>query len=63
MSVHIFQDAPGEWEVWTDCEPGTEKDGRCLASGKTAKQALLAARNEIMIDVAELQILIAQGTS
>jgi hypothetical protein len=54
MSIHIYKEH-GEFEVWTDCEASSEKDGRCLASGSTRQLAMMAAMKELEDDLRELR--------
>ncbi len=53
--IDIFNDEEG-WQVWTDTEV-SEKDGRCLGTGRTLPEALEEARKELEHDMNQLACL------
>ena len=48
--IHIIEDEPDGFEVWTDTEI-RKFDGRCLASGRTLKSALARAFKASLSDL------------
>ena len=49
--ISVLQDPrDGEWQVWTDTEIG-EQDGRIVGLGKTRREALKDATEELWADL------------
>ena len=54
--IHVFPDGK-DWEVWSDTDEDSERDGRCLATESTRKQAIATAIGELEDDLHELRRL------
>jgi hypothetical protein len=54
VSIHVYKEDDGTFQVWTDCEEHSSKDGRCLEAGNDEHEALLAARHELELDLEEI---------
>lgn len=46
-TINIFNDCPGEWQVWIDTDVES-RDGTCIGSGGTRKEALRNAKRELV---------------
>lgn len=53
--IHIFKEQDGQWSVWTDCEAGEHKLGRCLAIGEDKQTVLAQAVKELESDIEMIQ--------
>lgn len=53
MAIHVLEVEDGV-EVWSDCEAGTMRDGRCVGAGATRQVALANAFLELTSDQVEL---------
>ncbi len=52
--IHIFHEKEGDWSVWTDCEPGHYRSGRCVGTAKDKFEALQEASLELEKDISML---------
>lgn len=58
--IHIFKEQNGTYQVWSDCEPGEHKLGRCVACALHPHAALIEARKEVMADLQQIETFIKQ---
>lgn len=59
--INIFKEYGG-FCVWTDCEDGSDHDGRCVGSADTELEALQLGLSDLREDVAMLEKRIEELT-
>lgn len=60
MPIHVFPPSrtySGQFEIWTDCEPDSEADGRIVGMGATFEAAQADARTELRAELAAVEAL------
>lgn len=64
MPIHVFPPArtySGQYEVWSDCEPDSEADGRIVGLGDTFNDAKASAIAELRTELAAVEALTPQS--
>jgi len=56
MSIHCYKH-DDEYAIWTNCEPDSDHDGRCIGLGATFEEAKADALRECRRDLAEIEQL------
>jgi hypothetical protein len=52
--LHVYMNGPADFEVWLDCEGGTNRDGLCIGVGATEQEAYADARQDLLARLAQL---------